>query len=162
MELRSGLNLRGDITIELIDANGAVRTRMDIRNTIVYVGQNAVLSLLAQNAGIVPTDYKLTRLIPGTGTVAPTFGDTGPGVALGLSDQIVLTDSDRSLNPATRELVITGVLSAAQGNGNTISEINLMTGNGGLFARQIFPGFPKTNAFSVRFTWRIGATAISS
>jgi len=153
--------LRGDLLIVVHDAApGRVVRRIIKRNTITYAGLNSALYLWAQN-GIVPTDYQFAKLVPGTNATPPTRGDLAMGAPLGPSDQIVLAPANRVVSPSTGELIVSGTLGTGQANGSTLTEIGIELGNASLFARQIHPGFPKTIAFTVTYTWRVAMTTTS-
>ncbi len=153
------LRLRGDIQIEIRRA-GEERPlrRYAIRNTIVLGGLNSPLYLWSQDTGS-PTDWRIVRLIPGTVGTPPTTGDISLLGALPLADYINLTPADRTVLPASGELVIRGVLSTGQAVGQTLREIGLFLGNGQLFARQVHPAIQKTGSISVTYTWRIAVTS---
>lgn len=159
---RERADLRGEVTIEVRRAGAPpgerpVR-RIVVRNTITYSGLNALLALLAQ-ASITPGDYAARKLVPGTNGTPPTPGDLAMGAAVGGSDQITLGAPNFSLNTPARELIVTGTLSTAQANGQTLREIGLVLQNGTVFARQVHPAFEKDGSMSVTYTWRISVTA---
>lgn len=148
--------LRGEVSL-IIQRPSGVR-RIVVRNTITYVGLNALLALLAQ-AGTTPGDYAMRTLVPGTNGTPPTPGDLSLGAPLGAPDQITLSAPNFSHNTATRELIVTGTLSTSQGNGSTLREIGLALDNGDLFARQVHPGVEKDGSMSITYSWRFGVTA---
>ena len=150
--------LRGDLTIVIKNVITNRETRYHVRNTITYDGLNSALYLWAQDA-IVVTDYRLVKLVPGTNATPPSRGDLSVIAPVGVSDQIALTAANRTVSPATGELVITGTLGTGQANGITLTEIGLVMGNGSLYARQVHPGFLKSIAFTLTYSWRIAMTA---
>lgn len=151
--------LRGDIQIELWRP-GAERPlrRYAIRNQITYSGYNSPLYLWTQDVG-VPTDWQMVKLVPGTNGTPPTIGDVALGSPLGPTDEIVLAAPNRTVVPASGELIITGTLTTLQANGQDLREVGLILGNGQLFARQVYPTISKTGAITVTYTWRIAVTA---
>lgn len=153
------IKLRGDIQIE-IHRPGVARPlrRYAIRNTITYDGFNSPLYLWSQDTGS-PLDWRMVKLAPGTNGTPPTPGDLGLGGPLSEPDSIPLVAANRTVVPAAGEIVLTGTLSTLQANGQTLREIGLFLGNGTLFARQVYPGIPKTNAITVTYTWRIAVTS---
>jgi len=152
VSVREPFTLRGEI--QIVVRGGPRVRRIAVRNTILYTGRNALLYLLAQNTGS-PTDWKLSRLIPGTNGSPPTAGDPGALAPVGLSDQIVLGPSDVVVSPGTGELIVTGTLLSTQANGADLREIVLGMGNGEAFARQVTPIIPKNDPLTVTYTWRI-------
>lgn len=152
------MKLRGDIQIEIHRA-GESRPlrRYAIRNTIVLGGLNSPLYLWSQDTGS-PSDWRIVSLIPGTVGTPPTSGDVTLMGPLS-SDVINLTSTDRTVLPASGELVIRGTLTTGQAVGQTLREIGLFLGNGQLFARQVHPAIEKTGAITVTYTWRIAVTS---
>lgn len=154
--LSSGLHLRGDVTVIVQDDKLGTVTRRTKRNTITYVGSNAVLYLLAQD-GVTLSDYGIKALRFGANGTPPTRGNTGLG-APGFT--YTLSPSDRTPAPATGELVITAALGHGDAVGEDLREIGLILGNGGLFARQTIPEVTnKTSAQAVTVEWRITVRA---
>lgn len=178
------MRLRGNLLIELFDPRGFdegaflarlydPKVRIDqvghllrryaIKNTITFAGSTAPLVLLAQNAGTVVTDYQLAQFVVGTNPTPPSRGDTALGapVSGGLGGVKALTDANRVLSAPTGELIVSvsyGTTEANVGPGLSLVEAGVFMGNGGLFARQVNPGVPKTNAFVAGYTWRFGLT----
>lgn len=158
INLGSQLKLRGDLSLEITNVNSGTIRRIHVRNTITYDGLNSALYLWAQDA-IVVTDYRLVKLVPGTNGTPPTRGDLGV-IAPVVGADINLLAANRTVTPAIGELVITGTLpTVSPANGSTLTEVGIVMGNGGLFARQVHPGFLKSIAFTLTYTWRIAMTA---
>lgn len=157
--LKPQFKLRGDIQIETWRP-GDVRPlrRYALRNQITYNGFNSPLYLWTQDSG-VPTDWRMVKLVPGTNGTPPTIGDLTLGSPLGPADEINLVAANRTVVPASGELVITGTLTTLQANGQSLREVGLFLGNGQLFARQVYPVISKTGAITVTYTWRIAVTA---
>lgn len=150
--------LRGDLQIDVYDVQRQRPLRKyAIRNTIVYDGLNSPLYLWSQDTGS-PTDWRLTKLVPGTNGTPPTVGDVGLGAPLGPSDEMPMTASNRTVVPALGELVLTTTLSTSQANGQTLREVGLFMGSGLLFARQIHPAIDKNGAITITYTWRLAIT----
>lgn len=157
--VKDHLKLRGDIQIDIHRA-GEPRPlrRYAIRNTIVLGGLNSPLYLWSQDTGS-PADWRIVRLIPGTVGTPPTTGDVALMSPLPAADYINLTSADRTVLPASGELVLRGTLTTGQAVGQTLREIGLFLGNGQLFARQVHPAIEKTGAITVTYTWRIAVTS---
>lgn len=150
--------LRGDLTLLLHYEKTGRQVRHHIRNTITYDGLNSSLYLWAQD-GIVVTDYRIVTLTPGTNATPPTRGDLSV-ISPVAGASVSLTAANRTVSPATGELIITATLPLiSPANGSTLSEVGLELGNGQLFARQIHPAFLKTVAFTLTYTWRLAVTA---
>lgn len=132
--------------------------RYALHNQITYNGFNSPLYLWTQDSG-TPTDWRLVKLVPGTNGTPPTIGDLALGSPLGVADEMALVAADRTVVPASGELVITGTLTTLQAVGESLREVGLFLGNGQLFARQVHPVITKTGAITVTYTWRIAVTA---
>jgi hypothetical protein len=156
LELGGNVRLRGDLSIEITDVQTGRVQRHHVRNTITYNGLNSSLYLWAQD-GINPSDYRITKLVPGTNSTPPTRGDIGVIGTIGVT--VPLSAANRAVVPATGELVITATLGTGDANGSTLCEVGLLLDNNQLFARQIHPSFLKTVAFTLTYTWRIAVTA---
>lgn len=151
--------MRGDLQVEVF-RSGEARPlrRYAIRNTIVTAGLNSPLYLWSQDTG-APTDWRFVKLIPGTDGTPPTTGDTNLGAGLSAPDQITLIAANRTVNPSTGELLVTGALTTSQANGQDLREVGIFMGNGQMFARQVHPTITKTSAITVTYTWRIAVTS---
>lgn len=148
--------VRGEVTIACRSRGGSVR-RIAVRNTITYLGLNALLALLAQTVN--PTTYAAAKLVPGTSGTPPTPGDLAMGSPVTSPGHILLSSSNFSHSWAARELTITATLGEGQANGQTLREIGIVLADGSVFARQVHPGFEKTEIMTVTYTWRIAVTA---
>lgn len=148
--------VRGEVTITCQSRSGTVR-RIAVRNTITYLGLNALLALLAQT--VDPTTYAAAKLVPGTSGTPPTPGDLAMGSPVSAPGHITLGGANFSHSWAARELTITATLEEGQANGQTLREIGIALADGSIFARQVHPGFEKTEIMTVVYTWRIAITA---
>lgn len=160
---RNTHHLRGDLEIVVREVNTNRRLRrMVIKNTITYAGMLAPLYLLAHDV-VTPADYQITHLWVGTGQVPPTRGDTALQIPTSADPttggKLVLGPSNRTVTPATSELVITATLTAGRANGNLITEVALFLANGKMFSRQVTPDVSKTALVEVDYTWRIATSA---
>lgn len=152
------IRLRGDLTVTITNVLTGHTSRRHVRNTITYNGLNSSLYLWAQD-GISVTDYQIAELVPGKNSTPPTRGDLGVVDPVDTADRLPLTSANRTVSPATGELVISATLGTGQANGLTLCEVGLILGNGQLFARQVHPNFTKSSAFTLTYTWRIAVTA---
>jgi hypothetical protein len=157
--LKPEFKLRGDLQIETWrPGDKRPLRRYALRNQITYNGFNSPLYLWSQDSGN-PSDWRIVKLVPGTNGTPPTIGDLALGSPLGPADEIHLTAANRTVVPASGELIITGTLTTLQANGHSLREVGLFLGNGQLFARQVYPVIAKTGAITVTYTWRIAVTA---
>jgi hypothetical protein len=177
--------MRGDLRIIVRHAaTGAVHWRYEIRNTITYIALKGVVNLIAQKTTLVdPADYKVAWLRVGTGVVAPTRADTNLGIPAPdsvfplLPVSLSLGDVEKVLSVSNPfEMKVLATLPSTEGNGLNLTEAGLFTRGGTiaqppgeypaasgkypeLFARQIHPAIPKSNAFVIDYDWRIAFTS---
>ena len=172
------IGIRGDLRIAVIDAKtGQVLRRIDIRNKIMFQAADLLVSLLAQRAvdypgglpGQIPNDQIYTIRM-GTGSTAPLRTDTNlvnPVFGFHLDDAHKVT-------AMPGELQFLATMGTSDGNGNSYQEAGLFTKGATsgvldlpgstvltprMFARQVHPAIPKTNAISLQYSWTIAFTA---
>ncbi len=183
MQLRDGIHLRGDLRIVVADAAGKVLRKIEIRNKIMFAAADVIVSLLAQRVSDFPDgvpnglpprtemlNYGIYTMRMGTGNTAPSRSD------LDLVNPIFgfVMDDAHKVTGVPGELQFLASLGLGDGNGNTFQEAGLFTKGAGvgpldapgatvlvprLFARQIHPPIPKTNAITLAFDWRLAITA---
>lgn len=151
--------VRGDITVTVRRADtGEKVRRIEVRNTITYLGLGTLVRLWAQRAADpAAADLKLESLRVGIGNVPPVKGDTGLGNSV---HSIPLGDANKVLqleDPV--ELKVIATLSAGDANGQSLTEAGLFTAGGTMVARQIYPAVNKSAALVVDYEWRLSFTA---
>lgn len=153
MHLKTGIKVSGWVTITITHAHsGRKIVAYDGPNQITNTGLTAFGTLLAQQAK-VPTDLKVTSIKFGTSSTAATASQTDILGSLILDKSIVSYTEDVGGTPGTVAFETT--LGTAEGNGNTINELGLMTADGTMIARRVTPAIPKTNLISVGVNWHI-------
>lgn len=158
------LSVRGDITVHVIEvATGEVVRRMEIRNLIMTNGLAVIGQLLAGYTTLADTRH-LGEIHVGTGSTPPVVGNTDVETNPGGTPVTVPVVTTVSTGSGQIEIKCIGQLTTSQANGYAISEAGLYTvdtlnATPQLFARQVFPGVPKSAALAISFDWRITLTA---
>lgn len=163
--LEPRIGLRGDITISVIEAaTGEVVRRMEIRNLIVTNGLTLIGNLLKGYVTPGVDTVHLGEIQVGKGTTPPVTGNTAIETAptAGLVHLPVTVTVSTVANQV--EVKCTAQLATTDCNGDTISEaclfmLNVAGASPSLFARQVYPGVPKTSALTILYDWRITLTA---
>ena len=140
--MKSHLNLKGTILIELFGPDGRLKDRRKVKNLITTVGRGQVIDRLQAGTPAV-CDY----IAIGTGATAAAAGDTtlGTEVARG---QGTLTQPDAF----TDRSVYT--FAAGTGTGNITEAGRLNASSGGvLMGRQVFTAVNKTASDSLQITY---------
>lgn len=156
--------VRGDITISVIEAaTGNVMRRMEIRNLIVTNGLTLIGNLLKGYTPLANTVH-LGEIQVGRGVTAPVTGNTAIEVLPTAGSTALPVTVTVSTVANQVEVKCTAQLGTGSCNGDTISEAGLFTldstnANPSMFARQVYPGVPKTIALSIVYDWRITFTA---
>lgn len=138
----------GRLVVERRAPGAAWEKIVDDANLVVLQAQN----LQAQMAiGVVNSAFNYIELGNPVTPTPPALGDIALQSSTGTRKAATLT---ASTNVATAEVLFL----TAEGNGFTYTEAGLFTGPfaaGSMFARKIFAGITKTNAFELRFRWHI-------
>lgn len=181
VKLREGIHVRGDLVINVFrgdpkPGDDPWRT-VEIRNKIMFLAADVLVALLAQRSADYPggagqkANDQLYTMRMGTSNTAPSRADTNLGNPV---VGVVLADPAGKVTSLPGELQLLATLATTDANGFTLQEAGLFTKGAGagvldapgntvlvprLFARQIHPGIPKTNAISLQYSWTIAFTA---
>lgn len=158
------MGVRGDIEIRVIEAaTGELLRRIEVRNLIVTNGLTLLGNLMKGYTPLSSTVH-LGEIQVGRGTTAPVTGNTAietapSGGAVHLPVTVTVSTVSNQV-----EVKCTAQLATTDCNGDTISEAVLFTldstnANPSAFARQVYPGIPKTIALTIMYDWRITLTA---
>lgn len=151
MEQIGTLQLRGAFRLLLQDLEGNILEERIIKNTVVTQGRSWVLGQL--NTVNQVTSQAISHIGVGSGSVAPTTGDTSLGnevtrVAIGTWVTSTLT-----ANPPSWQAQ---VLLATNVANTTISEVGIFNSNAGatMLARQTVASFVKatSNTLTISYT----------
>jgi hypothetical protein len=157
------LGVRGDITLSIVDAvTGELVRRMEIRNLIVTQGLTLIGNLL-QGYGVLANTVHLGEIQVGKGTTAAATGNTAIETPTTTPQHLAVVTTVSTVSNQV-EVKCTATLLGTSVNGETISEAALCTldsagANPLVFARQVYPGVPMTNALNIVYDWRITFTA---
>ncbi|WDU84199.1 hypothetical protein [Caloramator sp. Dgby_cultured_2] len=142
--MREELKVLGKLRIRLIDENGNVREEIEKDNLIVNNGKYGIADQLLAS----PTIGKPTHMGIGTGTTAPTVGDTALVAEVGTRQ--AFSSKTRSNN------VVTMVASFGAGNGTgAITEAGIFNASSGgtMFSRITFSAINKGANDTLELTW---------
>lgn len=154
---QDSIAFRGAVSIQVWEA-GFLLQEQTVTNKITLRGRTALLLLLAQAGGTSLSNYKLTKLVPGTNNTPVSVQDQGVLAPIATAKHITLNDASVTLNEAAQELVITGTLPSGGGSGEVLTEAGLVLANEQLFARMVHAAtLPWTGTRSVAYTWRVRA-----
>jgi len=170
-EYHSKFAVRGDLRIIRRSAkDGHILGVWEKKNVITYNGTDALVSLMAPNAGIVQEELQIKSMRFGESNLTPQRTDLDlaqEAIVGGSPVRIELLDAQRIIGTSTVEFVAT--LDSATGNGVTYREAGLFTRGTHddplstgttdyLFARQVFPDQVKTASVVLEFRWRVTFT----
>ncbi len=147
--IREDVKLEGRVRLWLIGPDGKLKDYRDQKNLLVTNGKNVVVARLGGTT--IPA---IQYLGIGTGTVAPTIGDTDLGTPL-LRQVFDIAGGTIAGNSNTFFTTI----AAGTGTG-TIGEAGLFTASSGnyLFARIVFvPTVVKSSVDSLVISWTVTA-----
>lgn len=151
MEAQGVIQMRGAFKLLLQDLEGNILKEIPIMNTVVTQGRSWVLGQLETVNQV--TSQAISHIAVGSGSVAPTTGDTALGnevtrVAIGTWVTSTLT-----ANPPNWQAQIS--LATNQAN-TTLSEVGILNSSaaGTMLARQTFASFVKatSNTLAISYT----------
>lgn len=151
MELQSVIQMRGSLRIILGDANGKPIKEWEVQNSVVTIGRAFVLGQLQTVNHI--TSRNIGFLAIGSGTTAPTTGDT----ALGLEVTRVAVGTFNTAGLAGPVPSWQAQVSFATSDANTtLAEAGLFNSSAGgtMLARATFASFVKatSNTLAINYT----------
>ncbi len=159
------MDMRGQCTLQLTDADGQVVHRRVQGNRIVKSGRRLVAQLFGGvTAGTPPT--QVSHVAVGTDGTAPTDDDTALHAQRGDPNPITdvsYTDFDEPV-PSSTDVIkrtrvsVTAVFDFDQANGpDPLREAGVLTAatGGVLYNRVVFDPVTKTNAFKLTVLWDI-------
>jgi hypothetical protein len=159
VKVSNAVPVRGDITVTVRRADSGEKVRrIEIRNTITYVGLASLVQLWAQRAADpAASTLSMGSLRVGTGTTPPVKGNTALEAQV---HSLALLDANKILQLTDPvELKIVATLGTGDANGSALTEAGLFTTGGTMVARQIYPAVNKSAAFVVDYEWRLSFTA---
>lgn len=143
--LKENLSLSGDVTIELVDANGNVKEKREIKNLVVSSGLTFICSRMADTSSNVMSHMAL--------------GSSNTAAAANQTDLISILGSREPLDSTTTSSnTITYVASFEAGDATgAVVEAGLFNGSSGgtMLCRTVFPVVNKGAQDILNITWVI-------
>jgi hypothetical protein len=144
--LNDNIKITGDVKIDIIGADGAVKDSREIKNLVVTSGKTFIASRMVGVAAAVMGWMEL-----GTGTTAAAVGDTALQTAISGS-RVTLTSGTSATN------VVTYVASFPAGTGTgAVTEAGVFNASsaGTMLCRTVFSVVNKGAADAMSITWTI-------
>jgi len=148
MNLKENLKMAGELTIQVFDQNGNLKSATKVPNLVVTNGKNYIASRMA-GASVTTMGY----MAIGTGTSSPVAGDVNLG-----------TEASRqsmTFTASTNTVTGTATFSAGQGTG-AITEAGIFnyatyasspSAGQYMLCRTTFPAVNKASGDSIAITW---------
>lgn len=144
--LNDNIKITGDVKIDIIGADGAIKDSREIKNLVVTSGKTFIASRMVGTAAAAMGWMEL-----GTGTTAAAVGDTALQTAIAGS-RVALTSGTSSTN------VVTYVASFPAGTGTgAVTEAGVFNASsaGTMLCRTVFSVVNKGAADAMSITWTI-------
>jgi hypothetical protein len=145
MNLQENLKMKGELTIQVFDRQGNLKTATKVPNLVVTAGKNYIASRMVGTSSTV-----MNGMAIGTGTGTPAAGDTTLGTEAG---RVALDTFTASTNTVTA----TATFPAGTGTG-AITEaaiFNNSSSGGTMLCRTTFPVVNKAAGDSIAITWTV-------
>ena len=143
-----GTGARVNVRIVVRDLLGRVQRELETHNIVTDSGLDFIRDAMTPGTA---ASGGLNRCAFGSGSVAPAASDTELDNEID-SLRVFVTAAETTAG----RLVISTYLSESDGNGNTISEIGLISATGVLYARALVaPPIEKTNGEAVSVIWTL-------
>lgn len=146
VELNENIKITGSVRLQMFDEKGTLIHEQFNPNLVVTSGKQYLAAWLA--AASQPGEF-MSYVGLGTGTTAPSAGDTNLQTPLPTRVQGILTSSTNTWQ---------NVASFAPGvDTGTITEAGLFSASSGgtMFARQVFAAINKLSTTTVIVTWQV-------
>lgn len=141
--LQDSLKVTGNVLVEIIGADGALKDRREIKNLVVTTGKEFIA------ARMVGTPTEMSHMAIGAGTAAAAAGDTALGSELG---RVSLASDSASGAVVT----YTASFPAGTGTGAVTEAGVLNAGTGGtMLCRTVFAVVNKGADDAMSITWQI-------
>ena len=148
MNLKENLGITGELTIQVFDETGNLKSATKVPNLVVTNGKNYIASRMVGTASTV-----MSHMAIGTGTASPIAGDVNLGTEAYRASITISADTNTVTSTAT--------FSAGNGTG-AITEAGIF--NYGTYAsspssgqfmlcRTTFPAVNKASGDSIAITW---------
>jgi hypothetical protein len=137
------LHATGKLTVELIGADGVIKSTFEVKNLVVTAGKTYIASRMQGTS--VPT--VMSHMAIGTGITTPVIGDTTLGTEAGRAAMSSFTSSANAVTA-------TATFPAGTGTG-AITEAGIFNAAsaGTMLCRTTFPVVNKSAGDSIAITW---------
>lgn len=141
----------------LIEYKNGKSLKIEVPNTVLIVGRNAIVNTLINNTGAYPNLY-VNRMVFGDGGVD---GGNNPKIVTtnrtGLFGTVQATKSVVAVaNPSnTTQAIFTSVLVYSDAVGVDLSEMALVLNNNDYFSMVTFPSIAKTSSMQITWNWSV-------
>lgn len=144
MSFSDNVKLIGDLTIQIIDANGVVKDTREIHNMVVDTGKNLIAGLIAGGS------TKATYVALGSSNVAAAADQTTLDAEMGGTRRVFNSEAS-VLNVATF------VTTYPTGTSGVYREAGLFTASTGgiMMCRTAFNAITKTTSDNLVITWNV-------
>jgi hypothetical protein len=144
--VNDSIKITGDVRIDIIGADGAIKDSREIKNLVVTTGKNYIASRMKDATATAMTHMEL-----GTGTTAAAVGDTALQTAISGS-RVTLT----STTVTTNAVAYVASFPAGTGTG-AITEAGILNAGatGNMLCRTVFGVVTKASGDTVVITWNV-------
>ena len=144
--VNDSIKITGDVRIDIIGADGAIKDSREIKNLVVTTGKNYIASRMKDATATAMTHMEL-----GTGTTAAAVGDTALQTAISGS-RVTLT----STTVTTNAVAYVASFPAGTGTG-AVTEAGVFNASsaGTMLCRTVFSVVNKGAADAMSITWTI-------
>jgi len=144
--INDSIKITGDVKIDIIGADGAVKDSREIKNLVVTTGKNYIASRMKDATATAMTHMEL-----GTGTTAAAVGDTALQAAIAAS-RVTLT----STTVTTNAIAYVASFPAGTGTGAVTEAGTFNAASAGtMLCRTVFSVVNKGANDSMSITWTI-------
>ncbi len=141
--IQDGFKVTGDVLIQILDKDGQVKDRREVKNLVVASGKTFIA------ARMVGTPAVMSHMAIGAGTTAAAAGDTALGSELG---RVALTASTSTNNVVT----YTATFGVGVGTG-AVTEAGILNASsaGTMLCRVVFDVVNKGANDTMAITWTV-------
>lgn len=149
------LRSKGDVEI-ITDYRNGKREYVDVRNTILLTGRQALAKALSNQIGD-GFNFYITRMIFGDGGTqdgVKKYVNSNRNGLFGVTrlSKPIIANLDTTI-PA--QVIFTSVIRFDEGVGVTLNEMALQMQTGDLYSMTTFPDLNKTEDMQITFNWRL-------
>jgi hypothetical protein len=143
-DVKNALNDRATGKAQISDQSGKVLEKYEDKNLIVNLAKTSLARLLAGDGA----NKQVTRIAFGTSSIAPDVADT-------VITNAIQKNVDGFTYPEFNSVSFGWTLDYSEGNGISIAEFGLLSGDTSLFARKTRTAIAKTADLLLTGVWKI-------